>query len=296
MIARRLQLAPYLTFLFPPKRRYRAFAHRAAARPLRPDVVNARAVDATRQANESNGRIGNDHRHRSPSALCARGLCEASDYVAVRVGVPQQDAGDLQLEPQGLDVGQGADVAIQRASCWVTDPRGDGDFRCLGDGIVWKAFRPFVVWRHGRGSRTRVATRGQPGDHAQRIRPTPDMAFLPLPSSPSPGPVRPQIKKKEFLRAARQGLILRRASRALVSGRLTKVRRGAERPRRNNDSHRKSRQPTAAALLRETGGTWENGATPDHAGTSLSFVPGPSRDADRVHPSNLTTDRCVGPV
>lgn len=64
MIARRLQLAPWLTFLFPPRRRYRAAAHRAAARPLRPDVVNALTVDATRQANESNGRIGNDRRHR----------------------------------------------------------------------------------------------------------------------------------------------------------------------------------------------------------------------------------------
>jgi len=33
----------------------------------------------------------------------------------------------------------------------------------------------------------------------------------------------------------------------------------------------------------------EHGPTPDHAGTSLSFVPGPSLDADRIHPSNLPT-------
>ena len=61
-------------------------------------------------------------------------------------------------------------------------------------------------------------------------------------------------KRNKSCRLHVSGLILRRASRALVGVGLTKVCGGAEPPRRNNNSHGKSRQPIVAALLREAGG------------------------------------------
>ena len=80
-----------------------------------------------------------------------------------------------------------------------------------------------------------------------------DMAVPLLPSSL----LRPRSATNQKEKSSRlhvSGLILRRGSRALVGVGLTKVCGGAEPPRRNNNSHGKSRQPIVAALLREADG------------------------------------------
>jgi hypothetical protein len=146
MIARRLQLAPWLTFLFPPRRRYRGSAHRAAARRPRPDFINA-LRDATRQANESNGRIGNAIAIGAP-LYGARRLCEASDYVAVRGRSATTRCGRSPAGTSRAGRRKGADVAIQPS---VMLGRRQGEVACRPLGGA----RTIGSWLCGSGSQTR---------------------------------------------------------------------------------------------------------------------------------------------